>query len=140
MNYYIKFLTNFSFTGRARRAEFWWVVLINFIVSIVLDQVGKMAHLTWSSPDAETLYGPYASMMAISIPSLVYFFLTLIQGLALTVRRLHDTNKSGWWLLLLLIPLIGAIVLLIFYVLPGTTGSNKYGDDPKAAAAAPAAA
>jgi uncharacterized membrane protein YhaH (DUF805 family) len=134
MNYYLKVLTNFSFGGRARRAEFWWFVLLNFIVSIILNVVGTTANLTWS-PDPSM--GP---MYAFSIPSLVYGLLVLIQGIALSVRRLHDTNKSGWWLLLFLLPILGFIILIVFYVLPGTVGPNKYGDDPKAAAAQPAPA
>lgn len=66
------------------------------------------------------------------ILGLVYSLATLIQGLALSVRRLHDRNMSGWWILIAFIPLIGSIVLLVFYVLPGTTGDNKFGPDPKA--------
>jgi uncharacterized membrane protein YhaH (DUF805 family) len=135
MNYYLKVLTNFSFAGRARRAEFWWFVLINFIVSIILNVAGTTANLTWS-PDPSM-----GSLYAVSIPSLVYALLVLIQGIALSVRRLHDTNKSGWWLLLFLLPILGFIILIVFYVLPGTVGSNKYGEDPKAGAQpAPAAA
>ncbi len=51
----------------------------------------------------------------------------------MTVRRLHDTSRTGWWLLILFIPLIGAIVLLVFMFLDSTSGTNEYGADPKGA-------
>jgi uncharacterized membrane protein YhaH (DUF805 family) len=145
MNYYLKFLTNFNFAGRARRAEFWWVFLINLVASIVLNIVGTTTHLTYSplGPDMAAQLGPMASFYTVSIPAAVYGLLTLIQSLALTVRRLHDRGMSGWWLLLfipLCLILIGYLILLIIFVLEGTKGPNKYGEDPKASAAAPAAA
>jgi uncharacterized membrane protein YhaH (DUF805 family) len=55
---------------------------------------------------------------------------SFIPSLSVTVRRLHDTDKSGWLILLGLIPLIGVIILLVFYILPGTKGPNKFGPDP----------
>ena len=57
-------------------------------------------------------------------------------SIAVSVRRLHDIDKTGWWILIGFIPIIGTIILLIFAFLPGTAGDNKYGADPKAAAAA----
>ena len=63
----------------------------------------------------------------------------IIPSLAVAVRRLHDTNRSGWWVLIALLPVLGALVLLVFMVLPGTVGPNSYGEDPKAGLA-PAAA
>jgi uncharacterized membrane protein YhaH (DUF805 family) len=62
----------------------------------------------------------------------LYALATLIPGLALGVRRLHDVDRSGWWLLLAIIPLIGALVLFVWAVSEGTRGSNQFGDDPKA--------
>ena len=94
----------------------------------MLNLVGGMTGLTWSPEPGP---GPYGAM-ALSIPSLVYMFAVLIQSIALAVRRLHDSDKSGWWLLIAFIPLIGALVLLVFYILPGTAGANKHGPDPKA--------
>ena len=61
---------------------------------------------------------------------------TLIPNLAVGVRRLHDTNRSGWWMLIVLVPLIGIVVLLIFDVMEGTKGPNRFGPDPKAVDAA----
>lgn len=106
-----------QFQGRARRAEFWWFYLlfiVAIIVAVVLDGVVSGA----SEGD---LFGPFTiiAMLALFVPYL-----------AVAVRRLHDTGRSGWWLLLSLIPLV-SIVLLIFFVLKGQQGTNDYGPDPK---------
>ena len=65
------------------------------------------------------------------ILTLLYSLLVLVPGLAVSIRRLHDTNRSGWWLLISLIPLIGAIVLIIFMVQEGDPNENQYGPNPK---------
>lgn len=116
MNWYLDVLKQYAvFNGRARRAEYWYFVLFNLIISIVLGIVDGMM----GSSGVGVLGGLYT--LAVLIPSL-----------AVSVRRLHDTNRSGWWLLLLLIPLIGALVILLFTVQDGTPGENNYGADPKA--------
>ena len=61
----------------------------------------------------------------------IYTLAVLIPGLAVSVRRLHDTERSGWWLLIALVPFIGAIVLLVFTVQDSKAGSNKFGENPK---------
>ena len=68
----------------------------------------------------------------------LYTLAVLLPSIAVTVRRLHDTDRTGWWILLGFIPIIGGIVLLVFYVLEGTRGPNRYGPDPKATTQAPA--
>ena len=103
-----------KFDGRAGRGEFWWFVLANFLVFIVLAILIQISGIFW------LLYIGYA--LALIVPSI-----------AVAIRRLHDTNKSGWWLLIGLIP-FGGIVLLVFYILEGTNGPNNFG-----AAAEPAA-
>jgi uncharacterized membrane protein YhaH (DUF805 family) len=70
-----------------------------------------------------------------SVPALVYALAVLLPSLAVGVRRLHDTSRSGAWILIALIPVIGPIVLLVFTVQPGTVGPNVYGPDPKQAPA-----
>ncbi|ANJ67332.1 hypothetical protein A9404_08010 [Halothiobacillus diazotrophicus] len=115
MNWYLDVLKQYAvFNGRARRAEYWYFVLFNLIISIVLGIVDGML----GSSGVGLLGGLYS--LAVLIPSL-----------AVSVRRLHDTNRSGWWLLLLLIPLIGFIVILIFMVQDSTPGENTYGSNPK---------
>lgn len=115
MNYYLAVLKNYvGFSGRARRAEYWQFVLFN-VIAMVLCVVIDLA-------------------IGSSILYILYVLAVLLPGLAVGVRRLHDTGRSGWWLLISLIPLIGGIVLLVFMCLEGTRGDNKYGADPKAPA------
>ena len=105
-----------KFDGRAGREEFWWFVLANVLVFIVLAILVAISDIFW------ILYIGYA--IAVIVPSI-----------ALAIRRLHDTNKSGWWLLIGLIP-FGGIVLLVFYILEGTNGPNDHGAAPEPAAVA----
>ena len=107
----IKNYSNFS--GRARRSEYWYWILFAFIVGIILAFISGFI-------------GPIGIIM-----QPIWGLGTLIPGIAVGVRRLHDINKSGWWLLLLFAILIGWIILLIWSIKTGTDGSNDYGDDPK---------
>ncbi len=112
MEWYLKVITNYvGFTGRARRTEYWMFVLINFLIGIALSIVEAVVGLSGY------LSGIYS--LAIFLPSL-----------AVVVRRLHDTGRSGIWILIGLVPLIGAIVLLIFMCLD-SEGDNPYGPSPK---------
>lgn len=108
-----------DFEGRARRQEFWLFVL--FVVAVALLLVG-LNQVVFAGRE------PSPITYALGIFLLIIFF----PALALRVRRLHDTNRSGWWLLINAIPLIGALTLLVFDLLPGTAGPNRYGPDPKA--------
>jgi len=94
-------------------------VLFSILVSIGLGIVDGVAGLT-------TAYG-------IGTLGAIYSLAILIPSLAVSIRRLHDTDRSGWWCLLGFLPLIGAIVLLIFFVMDGTPGDNRFGPSPKAA-------
>ncbi len=109
-----------TFSGRARRQEYWLFYLDCLIVSSAL-----------SSLSLSLVHNIVANAIVTTI-SVAWVLFTLIPSLAVLVRRLHDTNRSGWWLLLYLLPIIGGIVLFVFSVLPGTVGENDYGDDPKA--------
>lgn len=104
-------------TGRATRSEYWWWVLFQFLVVIVPAILG-MNESANGQPGLWTMLQLLISL-ALLLPSL-----------AVTIRRLHDTNRSGWWLLIGLIPLVGGIALLVFYCLKGTEGPNKYGGGP----------
>lgn len=66
-------------------------------------------------------------MLVISVVSLIYLLAIIIPNLAVAVRRLHDSNLSGWWLFIGLVPFVGGIVLLVFYVLASTPGANRFG-------------
>jgi uncharacterized membrane protein YhaH (DUF805 family) len=115
MNWYFEVLKKYAvFSGRARRKEYWYFFLFNFIISIILSVIDGATGST-----------------GMGLLSGVYALAVLIPGLAVSVRRLHDTDRTGWWLLIALIPFIGAIVLLIFMVQDSTPGQNQYGDNPK---------
>lgn len=116
MNWYLKVLKQYAdFSGRARRTEYWMFALFNFLFVIAAAIVGSVI-------GGVTGYGVVVGL---------YGFAMLIPGLAVTVRRLHDLNKSGWNILLGLIPLVGAIILLVYYCTEGTLGENAYGPNPK---------
>jgi predicted ribosomally synthesized peptide with SipW-like signal peptide len=131
-----------DFKGRSRRMEFWSFTLFNVLVSIVIGIVvfglgGSFAAFT----DAENA-GVSAVMGAFfggfGLLFVVWWLATIIPSVAVTVRRLHDRDMSGWWylgfILLSMIPLIGfiaSIALFVVLVLPGTPGANRYGADPK---------
>lgn len=124
MQWYIKVLKQYAdFKGRARRKEFWMFSLINFIIIMALQTV--MFAVGGMDPEAGGIALAIAGLL------LLYALAVFIPSLAVSVRRLHDTNRSGWWLLIGLIPLIGAVVLIIFYVQDSQPGSNQYGENPK---------
>lgn len=105
-----------DFQGRARRSEYWLFFLFFLIVAVVLLAVQASAPQSTLGVIASVLYG-------------LFVLGSLVPSLAVGVRRLHDTDRSGWLVLLGLIPLIG-LILIYFYVQPGTKGPNKYGADP----------
>jgi uncharacterized membrane protein YhaH (DUF805 family) len=116
MNWYVEVLKKYAvFNGRARRKEYWMFTLFSVIISIVLAIL-------------DAVIGTKAL-------ELIYLILTVLPTLGVTVRRLHDTDRTGWWVLIGLIPLIGYIVLLVFLVTDGTPGQNKHGAPPKGLAA-----
>jgi uncharacterized membrane protein YhaH (DUF805 family) len=116
MSWYLEVLKKYAeFNGRARRKEYWMFVLINMIIIFVLYFIEGLAG------------GP-------GILGGLYSLAVLIPGIAVTVRRLHDTNRSGWWLLIGLIPIIGHIILLVFTVQGSQPGGNQYGPNPKTGA------
>jgi uncharacterized membrane protein YhaH (DUF805 family) len=123
----------FDFSGRSRRKEFWlWflLVIIVYVVAGILDvQLGLGGSTQSSSNYGDGSVGASASFNG-GILTLAWMLITLIPNLAVTVRRLHDVDKSGWFILLGLIPLVG-FYLLYLYCQPGTPGPNRFGPDPK---------
>ena len=119
-----------DFSGRARRSEFWLFSLFILIVEIVYCVLmGVTGNFDPSSYGAINGVG-----MALAGLFTIFILAIIVPSLAVTFRRLHDTNRSAWWLLISLLPAIGGLVLLVFYVLPGTVGPNRFGADPKGAA------
>ncbi|KUO14474.1 DUF805 domain-containing protein [Streptomyces dysideae] len=112
MSWFIEVLKKYAvFSGRARRKEYWMYTLFYLIFDIVLSAVG----------------------FAIDFPAITAVFAValLLPSLAVTVRRLHDTGRTGWWILIGIVPLVGLIVMLVFLCSDGQPGQNKYGPNPK---------
>lgn len=100
-----------GFSGRARRSEFWYFVLFYVIVQIVASII-------------DSVLGTNQIISGIASLAL------LLPYLAVAIRRLHDTSRSGWWILIGLIPLVGAIILIVFYC-QDSHADNQYGPNPK---------
>ncbi len=114
MNWFIDCITKnyVNFSGRARRKEYWMFVLFSVILGIITVIIDRMIS---------------RSLIFTMIFSLAIF----LPNLAVTVRRLHDTDKSGWWMLLQFIPYLGGFIILIFCLIDSTPGTNQYGENPK---------
>jgi uncharacterized membrane protein YhaH (DUF805 family) len=126
MNYYLKVLKNYAtFTGRARRSEYWYFVLFNMIFAAVATVIDNILGTKFELSGGISL--PYGYVY------LIYALATIIPGLAVGVRRLHDIGKSGWMLLVVLIPLIGVIWILVLMVMDSNPGNNNHGPNPKEA-------
>ena len=100
-----------GFSGRARRSEYWWFFLFYFIASIVASVID--------------------ALLGVPIATIVLVLGLIVPTLAVSVRRLHDTGRSGWWILIGLVPLVGFIVLIVFHVQDSQPGTNQYGPSPK---------
>ena len=110
-----------NFSGRALRSEYWWWVVFVWIAGIIASIIDRA--LGWSIYET-TMYGVQQSSGPVAA---IFSLAVLIPGLAVLVRRLHDTDRSGWWFWLVLIPIIGWIVLIIFLASSGTPGPNRFG-------------
>lgn len=148
-----------QFSGRSRRKEFWLWVLFVLIVSIILSIVDKALGLGGATSVGADPLAPgttgfnYGAAVRGGLLANLFALAVLVPNLAVAVRRLHDTDRTGWWLvvplgllllgtaltfaappvgaILLLLGGIAAIALLVFYILPGTAGPNRFGPDPK---------
>ncbi|MGC8465129.1 MAG: DUF805 domain-containing protein [Acidimicrobiales bacterium] len=101
-----------NFKGRSNRPEYWWFVLANLIIGLILGLV-------------------LGSSSSITLLSDLFELAILVPSVSLLVRRLHDTGRSGWWFFIGLIPILGQLVLLYFLVQPGVPGANQYGEVPQ---------
>ena len=119
MNWYLQVLKNYTnFSGRARRKEFWYFFLFNTLIIYALAYIDRMTGIVDQGTGVGLLTG-------------IYGLATLVPNLAVYVRRLHDSGKSGWWIFLIGVPLRGSIVVLFFLVRDSNPASNKYGENPK---------
>lgn len=115
-----------DFQGRSRRREYWMFALLNALIGIFVGLVFLLGYAAgMSQTEMDTWLMPVVYLA--SLYSLVAF----IPGVAVTIRRLHDTDRSGWNVLWALVPLFGALLLLVYYITEGTRGPNRFGADPK---------
>jgi len=130
------------FTGRASRSEFWWWVLVNAVIVTALHAAGRGIDVaTGATPgfwDGQVAAGP--AWGAQSILSGIWGLATIIPGLALAARRLHDTDHSGWWQLMVLFPFFGWFFFLWLAAQPSDAGGARFDTGPQLASAAPTAA
>ena len=111
------------FKGRSRRSEYWFIQL--FLI---------LTNLAAAAIDLALMDGDVDRFIANGgggILGLIWILVTILPALAVLVRRLHDTNRSGWWALIGLVPLVGGVVLFVFSVLDSTAGENQYGTPVK---------
>lgn len=116
-----------EFSGRSRRKEYWMFFLLNLLIGALVGLVFLVGYYAGMSQTEMDTY-----LMPLVWLSCLVSLAFVIPGLAVTVRRLHDTDRSGWMILIGLIPLVGGIILLIWYCTEGTPGPNRFGADPKA--------
>lgn len=119
MSWYLEVLKKYTvFTGRARRKEYWFFVLFNVLILVLLVVV-------------DGLLGTFNEAAGVGLFSGLYSLAVLIPGIAVLVRRLHDIDRTGWWALIGLVPFVGGIVLLVLAALDSTPGENRFGPNPK---------
>lgn len=107
--------------GRAPRSEYWFFYLFTVIAILVAMIIDNVLGTTFKAGSISFPYGWFYLLAGLAL---------FLPGLSAAVRRLHDTNRSGWWYWIALVPLAGAIALLVFFCLKGTPGENRYGSDP----------
>jgi uncharacterized membrane protein YhaH (DUF805 family) len=123
VSWYLVVLKKYAvFAGRARRSEYWNFFLFNLLVTFALAAV-------------DAISGNFSMERGIGLLGGIYTLGVFLPSVAVSVRRLHDTDRSGWWLLAGLIPIVGVILLAVFTMQEGRPSANRFGANPKTAAA-----
>lgn len=117
-----------NFKGRSRRSEYWYAALMQGIIGIVGYFLGPFLLLMGVMAESDAVLMVSIVFCALLI---LYCAASFVPSLALGVRRLHDTGKSGWFMLLSLVPYVGSIIVIVFMALDSTLGANQYGPNPK---------
>ena len=124
MNWFLMALKNYvGFSGRSRRSEYWYFTLFYLVIAIVLSVLDGI------------LFGGSVDGKGTPVLSGLFMLAMLLPSIAVGIRRLHDTDRSGWWLLIGMIPILGTIVLIVFFVQDSKPGDNRFGPNPKGVAA-----
>jgi len=122
MSWYIRMWQNYiNFSGRANRKEYWYAILLQLLIVIILQVAAALA---------QNLNVPLLQLL-ISVIILIFSLASLCPTFAIAFRRLHDTGRSAWWMLILFVPIVGVVVLLVFLLLEGEPGENRFGPVPQ---------
>jgi uncharacterized membrane protein YhaH (DUF805 family) len=114
-----------TFSGRARRKEYWAFALIYFLLIFIAATFEALIDFSSGTAGDPSAIGPGVLLIILVVVGLI------VPAIAVSVRRLHDLGMSGWWALIQIIPYIGAIIFFVFTVLPGQPQSNAYGPPTK---------
>ena len=118
MNYYFAAFKKYAvFKGRATRREYWYFTLFNILAVGVFGLIGQLM----GTFNFDAGYGPLSA---------IYTLAMILPGLGVSIRRLHDTGRSGWWFMITIIPIIGLLVFLYFALLDSDPNPNEYGESP----------
>ncbi len=129
MEWYFEVIRKYSdFQGRARRKEYWFFALFNALIGFVFFTVVGIVGAVLPSALRHLFIILFTGVFGL------YWLGVLVPSLAVGIRRLHDTGRSGWWLLIGLVPFFGGIILLVFHLLDSEPGTNEYGPNPKGVA------
>jgi len=109
-----------TFQGRAARSEYWFFTLFMFVINLIASVIAG------------------ASLGVLAVLPMILTIALFLPSLAVSIRRLHDLDKSGWWILIILIPLVGVLILLWWFCQRGSEGQNMFGSDPLWTALVPA--
>lgn len=112
-----------TFTGRASRSEFWKFALFVAVVVVVL----YLPLIVTGGQTGEPTSGLNAFVLVSLLAVGIFMLVTVLPYLSVLVRRLHDTNRSGWWYWIALVPFVGGLILLVLLALPGTPADNRFG-------------
>ncbi len=114
-----------TFSGRAARSEFWWFVLFIMGMNFILTFVDSFLFGT-----VTTVPGGFEAQTSMPVFSGLFLLASFLPNISVIVRRLHDTDRSGWWYWIVLVPVIGIILLIVWLATRGTPGENRFGPDP----------
>ncbi len=118
MNYYFAAFRKYAvFNGRATRSEYWYFTLFNILVVGVFGLIDQVM----GTFNFDASYGPLSA---------IYTLAMILPGLGVSIRRLHDTGRSGWWFMITIIPVVGLLVFLYFALLDSDPNPNQYGESP----------